>query len=479
MNALISFQEVRVLFAALHQVHNAQLMICPECRAKQVTILNDEAICTKCGAVLSESFVEENANLADRSEQEQPPVTAGVILTRAEKRFFESIDRFAAALGLTDWIHYIRQVYYVHNSALTTFRTRYSDESAICLIYIATRSGRTGHTLAEYASKVGVTDVKELNKAFKRYSKAVKTLPGQRVAAAASSSSLSPSPPSVPQQADESMERVSTVVAKLYHPISTMFGLQDENAVALSDWTKRVYDIAKRAGLETGRPTGPLITACVVVAARTLSSRLVDVDWVLLSQNISYGCATIRHRSKELMDILVRRAKSIPWLKNSVITKFNVHHYLCEIIQMDSSINVNDRIISVQQSQLQPSLESYPPSYRRNYERIQHRASQIAAASQYLNRPTIADSDLLSMNVEVRMIYFLLAKGMSASDIEVLDSQHIYDHVRRLYIRDTLPALSQEDLNRSEVSEKDMDDIEAAQYLQSDPSSTKYDYPDH
>ncbi|KAI9251836.1 hypothetical protein BDA99DRAFT_541241 [Phascolomyces articulosus] len=466
-------------------------MSCPQCGGKQITLVDSQQICNQCGTVVSENFIDEDEYVVQGYDEE----TGSIINlsrketqsgeTRREKAFLSRINQYASILGLTYFVQETRQLYFAHRNAIQAYRSRYSPEATVSLLYLATRAHRSGTTLSDYASKLGLADVRSLNTAFKRLDNIIKE--------AAFSSTVSPSPSPIPTTSTSTTgeaatpsdyvvsqkARISGVVAKLFEPISKIFHLEPDDLLDLEYWSQRVCIIAEHGGLGIGRQGNPIIAACVVIGARAIGNGHsnhrgdIEIDWTELAQHISYGYTTIRRRYAELIKILKQYAKRIPWLANVKMTKNNLEWYLREIVQMGAN--------SSSDTQQLASIEFHPPTYARNQALVQQRSAQIAIASKFLvilpssssstssvtmNTMTMISNEkkMLSLDPEIRMIYLLLVKNMPSAEIEEMQNHHLYEHVYRLYMRGT-SVLSPEEMNSTELTEKDMGDEELAQYV--------------
>ena len=374
---------------------------------------------------------------------------------------------------MSAWTHDIQRLYYTYRSALLTYRGRFSAEATVSLIFIGTRVQRPGSTLSDYGSIIGITDVRALNSSFKRLSNIMKASCTTTSSSSAWIMDLVPSP-TRNSSINDTAARISTVIKKIFDPISIIFNLPETRTTDLKYWTERVYAIAVQAELQTGRHMDPLIAACVVVGASVIGqNKTIRIqDWKLLGKHISYGYTTIQARHAEVLNIIKRFAKKIPWLSHITMTKLNLSSYIGEIIELGANNSSVKEDQQGQEKQQTISVDRYPPTYLRNQAFIQQRARQINIALKYFaeTSPSTAtethllSSELLSMDPEIRMIYLLLAKNVPASEIEEMGSHRIYEQVYRLYLQGA-PRLSVDELNSSELTEKDMNDTELAQYM--------------
>ncbi|KAG2226877.1 hypothetical protein INT45_010156 [Circinella minor] len=404
------------------------------------------------------------------SEPKQPPNTAKE--TRREKEFLQRISHFSSVLGVSTWTHDVQRLYYTYRSALVPYRRRFSTEAAVSLIFIGTRVQKPGSTLSDYGSIIGITDVRALNSSFKRLSNIIKT---SCTPALSPSSRMDTIPlPLKDISINEIEARISTIIIKILDPISIIFSLPETRILDLKYWTVRVYDVAVQAELQTGRHMDPLITACVVVGASVIGQNVTIQmkDWKLLGKHISYGFTTIQARYAEILKIMKQIAKKIPWTSQMTMAKLKASHYLGEIIELGANHNIDTEDQQGHKQQQTFSAERHPPAYLQNQAFIQRRTKQINIALKYFVKPSssimiktdLMSSELLSMDPEIRMIYLLLAKNVPTSEIEGMSSHRIYEQVYRLYLQKD-SKLSAEELNSSELTEKDMDDRELAQYV--------------
>ncbi|KAI7858870.1 hypothetical protein BDC45DRAFT_531409 [Circinella umbellata] len=445
-------------------------MVCPQCNDEKITIIDNKYTCVQCGVILSDVISDDNViqtinqdNENQVSEPNQPSITFKK--TRREKEFLQRIVQFSSVLGVSAWTHDVQRLYYIYRSALVPYRRRFSTEAAVSLIFIGTRVQKPGSTLSDFGSIIGITDVHALNSSFKRISSIIKTT---CTSALSSSSTMDMAPlPLKDISFNEAGARISTIIKKVFDPISILFNLPETSILELKYWTERAYCVAVQAELQIGRHMDPLITACVVIGAGVVGQNVAVLmkDWKLLGKHISYGYTTIIARYTEVLKILKRIAKDIPWTSQMTMYKLRISHYLGELIELGAN-NSSD-------TENQPFfVERYPPAYLHNQAFIQQRTDQINIALKYFAEPTSSimtttepmSSELLSMDPEIRMIYLLLAKNVPTSEIEGMSSHHIYEKVRRLYLQED-SRLSAEELNSSELTEKDMDDTELAQYV--------------
>ena len=183
---------------------------------------------------------------------------------------------------------------------------------------------------------------------------------------------------------------------------------------------------------------------------RAKQLRLRNINWNLLARQIQCGATTVQYRHTEVIKLLLSHAKSLPWISYTNITRANLTDHIHDILDFEAGIpHQTDHAI---------------PAFSRAQLQRRKRLQQITDAM------ACRFGDLEGLDVETRMVYFLLQSGKFTTPVlETLSGSQIRASVAYLYDQQsnktTDAASPPRDLNRIEIDEFDLSDDEVSEYI--------------